>query len=108
MRFTWFPDLGSEKSIKPSISVVKFNDDYEARIKNSLNPILRIWNCTFTSNLNTINAIESFLESAEGQQTFDWVDPQGRDGKYVCREWSSKQIKFGVHQLSASLEEVIG
>ncbi|MDR8320728.1 phage tail protein, partial [Acinetobacter baumannii] len=33
-------------------------------------------------------------------------DPQGKKGKFVCREWKMNQIKFGVFQITAVLEEV--
>ncbi|EPG4743894.1 phage tail protein, partial [Acinetobacter baumannii] len=106
MEFIWKPDLGAEKSKKPSVSTVKFNDGYEARIPNSINPSLRVWNCTFTNNLQTANEIDEFLNKANGTTAFDWIDPQGKKGKFVCREWKMNQIKFGVFQITAVLEEV--
>lgn len=107
MEFIWKPDLGAKKSKKPSVSTIKFNDGYEARIPNSINASLRVWSCTFTNNLKTANAIDAFLNKANGTDSFDWTDPQGLSGKFVCREWELSQINFGVYQITANLEEVI-
>lgn len=106
MKFIWTPDLGAKKSIDPSVSTVKFNDDYEARIPNSINIAMRNWDCTFTVNLETANAIDSFLIQANGVTPFTWVDPQGKNGLFVCRKHQMNQVKFGVFQVMATFEEV--
>ena len=106
MNFVWKPDLGAKKSIEPSVSTVKFNDDYEARIPNSINSGMRKWDCTFTTNLADANAIDTFFIQANGVTAFNWIDPQGKSGLFVCRKHQLNQLKFGVYQISATFEEV--
>lgn len=104
--FSWRPDLGSERAVKSTAAPTKFGDGYEVRITTSLNVTPRQWNVQFTTALQTHKEILAFLQARKGIEAFNWIDPLGDTATYKCSEWKSKQIGFGVFQVSGTFEEV--
>ncbi len=94
--------------MKPHVFQIKFGDGYESRISDSINFMLASWAVKFTSNETTINSILSFIEGQQALTPFSWTDPLGNINNFICREWSSSQIEFGVYQLNATFEQVLG
>ncbi len=105
-KFTWRPDLGATREVKPIVNVTQFGDGYELRTAAQLNVNKRSWSMTFTGNLVGVKPAVQFLEEHQGRIAFSFTDPWGDDGKYVCRNWSSRQSKFGIYELTATFEEV--
>lgn len=100
------PDLGVDKAVRPNVNSIRFGDGYEQRVGSGMNRTPRTWKPTFTGAFPRISAIEAFLEERGGLESFEWADPHGNTGYYVCEDWSMKQIKFGVYQLSATFRQV--
>jgi phage-related protein len=92
--------------MKPSAQVTKFGDGYEARVATGINSKPAIWNVTFTKPTAEAIEILDFVEARNAVEAFDWVDPIDRSGVYVCREWSSSQIPFGLIAVVATFEQV--
>lgn len=106
MKFDWLPDLGAKKVVEPNVKVTKFGDGYEARIPTSINSSARKWECTFTKNLDEANQIDAFFAERNATKNFQWTDPQGYTGVFVCRTWSMNQSNKGIFAVSATMEEV--
>ena len=104
--FTWNPDLGADRDIKPSVKQIKFGDGYETRIPIGINTMPRKWTVTFTRAYPEANAIDSFLQTCAGVQSFLWTDPRNETNTYVCRDWKVRQQYFGVYQVTAVFEQV--
>lgn len=105
-KFTWRPDLGAQREVTPLVNVTQFGDGYELRTASQINVNKRRWTMTFTGNLAFIKPALLFLEEHQGRIAFEFVDPMGDSGIYVCRNWTSRQTKFGIYELNATFEEV--
>lgn len=105
-KFTWSPDLGAQRAVKPLVNVTQFGDGYEVRTASRLNVNKRTWSMTFTNPLAVAAAQLDFLDAHQGRIAFSFVDPLGSSGVYVCRQWSSSQTKFGLYEVTAEFEEV--
>lgn len=105
-KFTWLPDLGAQRSVKPLVNVTQFGDGYELRTASQINVNKRTWSMTFTNPLAVAAAQLDFLDAHQGRIAFQFVDPLGSSGVYVCRTWSSSQSKFGLYAVTADFEEV--
>ncbi|EPD3172470.1 phage tail protein [Acinetobacter baumannii] len=106
LKFEWSPDLGCERDETPLVTVTKFGDGYEARLATGINSQPNKWTVTFTNNLDEYRKIRAFLKQHGAVKAFEWVDPEGELGRYVCRSWKSKQVGFGVLQITGVFEQV--
>lgn len=104
--FTWSPDIAAARDIKPSVKQVKFGDGYESRIPIGINTMPRNWNVVFTRSRAEALAIDAFLQSCSGVQSFLWTDPKNDQNTFVCRDWKFSQQEFGIYSISATFEQV--
>jgi phage-related protein len=104
--FTWYPDIDSEQKAKPSVTVTKFGDGYESRVGNGINTQPMTWSMVFTRSRAEGLAILSFLRARGSEQAFYWTNPLEELGVYVCREWSTRQMKNGHIRVTCSFEQV--
>lgn len=107
--FSWYPDEGADENIKPDVMVTKFGDGYEQRVAKGINPDVITWNLTFTGSVsgtsNVLNA-RTFLKSMGAVTSFQWTNPLGELGIYVCREFSFKKVSAKIGQLTAKFDRV--
>lgn len=104
--FTWSPDVGSERQIKPNVEVIAFGDGYEQRVAKGINIMPRIWNLTFSSPISTGQQILSFLEARAALESFTWTDPLNFTGAFVCREFRHRRKGFGEYEITATFQQV--
>lgn len=104
--FTWKPDLGAQRSVKPNVETIKFGDGYEQRISRGLNLMPKTWDVKFSRPISEAGPILNFLEAQAGLVSFNWTDPMGVSGVYVCKQWQSAQEKFGLYVVSCRFEQV--
>lgn len=105
--FTWYPDINSDNTEEPEVSVTKFGDGYEARVSNSLNVIGQSWNVTFTRGRlsGEGQAIRAFFRARRGVEAFNWINPMGEPGVYVARKWTTTSNE-GYLTIKTVFEEV--
>lgn len=101
--FHWKPAPGAGASVKPSVEVAKYGGGYEQRAGMAINGQPRTWALKFTTN---VAAALAFLETHNGETSFDWTDPLGRSGKWVCREWKPCHVAGDVFTLACDFEQV--
>ena len=105
--FSVTPDNGCSYEIKPNVRAVKFGDGYEQRAANGLNTQPRIWNLRFSVRTDSeASAITTFLATQGAVTAFDWTDPYGAAGKYVCRSWSATKDRYNLNTVTAQFEQV--
>lgn len=104
--FIWQPDLGADCNEEPLVTVTKFGDGYESRLPTAINSQPQVWTVAFTKNLAVTREIKSFLRRHGASKKFIWTTPDGEPGQYVARKWQTKQIGFGVFQVTTSFEQV--
>lgn len=105
--FTWHPAPGAKRTVKPRILAARFGDGYEQRVGDGINTRLSIWELSFPG-LSRADAddVDAFLVARNGVESFDWVDPAGVSGKYLCREWESTELGAGRININATFEQV--
>lgn len=87
--FSYSPDFGATATFTPTVKSSKFGDGYQQRQAYGINNIVESWNLKFTVREDTdANAILAFFVAAGGVTTFDWTNPNGDTGKYICSSWS--------------------
>lgn len=105
--FTTLPDNGCTYEVKPNVRVVKYGDGYEQRQANGINTQPKTWNLKFSVRTDAeAYTIVSFLEARNATEAFDWTDPNGTAGKYVCRQWSRGKDRFNLNTVTAVFEQV--
>ena len=102
--FSFKSQLGASLSCKPTVNQTKFGDGYELRVANGINSNPRRWSVKFPALIST--QVEEFLSERGGVEAFLWVDPQGVEGSYVCREWNMNHLADTLFELSATFEQV--
>jgi len=107
--FTWIPSYTSSVAIEPRVFSAKFGDGYEQRVQDGINPIAKKWSVIFDVRTPAVaTAITDFLKATKGAASFDWTDPEGEAGKYVCRKFHKTYTDSGIHTLNAEFEQVYG
>jgi len=104
--FTWLPDVGSTQNRKPNVLPAKYGDGYEQRVAVGINSNPRKWSVKLSKNAIEAKEILDFLAARNGVESFNWADPMGAIGTYVCREWKSIQSNPGVYEVSGDFEQV--
>jgi phage-related protein len=104
--FTWSPDVGSQLSEDPRVTVTQYGDGYECRTSFLINNNPKKWEVTFTGDLTRHRAILAFLRDHDGQYSFEWTDPNGDKGMYISRSWKSQQVSFGIFEVTSTFEQV--
>lgn len=107
--FTWYPDEGANESIKPDVNITKFGDGYEQRTARGINSEVVEWTMTFTGSSvagGDIMAIRTFLRSMGAVTSFQWTNPFGELGVYVCREYAFAKVSAKIGQVAVKFNRV--
>ena len=106
--FEFVPDLdGNSAKHKFAVRTVKFGDGYEQRQALSLRPKMRTWELQKTGEKEEIDAIEAFIASTNGVESFHWTPPGGEKLPVkVGEEYTVKNIG-GLYRISWQFEEVL-
>lgn len=105
-RFTWTPDYAAAVDESPRILKSTLGDGYVQRAQDGINVNLKVWTVSFFRPYTEVSDIRTFLKAHGGTTSFDWLDPDGEDLKYVCEKWNRKFDAYGGGTLSATFEEV--
>lgn len=110
--FIWIPTYGSSVTIQPEVLVIppdQFGSDKERRIQIGAQHQRRVWSVTFANRSNaTADAIEAFLLSRGGVESFDWVPTHGPVGKWVCDGFTATPTSPSHRSIEATFREVFG
>jgi phage-related protein len=106
--FTWVPEFGSQKTVKPAVTQIKFGDGYEQRLANGLNTMAESWNLNFVHRESAdALALIAFLETCAAVTAFDWTPPDtATEKEFVCRSWTVVPEKGGRFSITAQFEQV--
>jgi phage-related protein len=101
--FTYIPAPGASLAEKPAVEVAKYGEGYEQRVMFSINSQMNKWTLKFTQYVPEVLA---FLRERNGVDSFNWTDPMGVDGVYVCREWKANHLGATYYDISCDFEQV--
>lgn len=105
--FTFTPSFEPVLTEKPRVLTAKFGDGYEQRVGDGINIRSRSWQLVFKQRTSTEMApIIAFLRAQNGITAFDWTDPDGVAGKFVCRDWQKTTNTAVTQTLTCTFEEV--
>ena len=97
--------------VEPRVTTVNFGDGYEQRIHKGLNVAPRVWDLAFNNRSDTDrnNIIDFFQNSTKGnngKNSFDWTDPYGYVGKWVCQQWQVEQTSDNNNHITTEFRHV--
>ena len=105
--FTYTPSFSADLKEQPQVRRVQFGDGYEQRLTYGLHTQPKTWSLQFSNRDNTErDNILLFLRARGGQESFDWTDPNGYSGKWVCESWDTSQVSYNFNNISATFREV--
>lgn len=104
--FPWFPDTEGSEEHEPKVQVTKFGDGYEARAAQGMNSDPATWPLSFTRGGAEALAIRAFLKARGAVEAFNWTNPFGETGTYVCDKWTVKRKGGDVLEISATFRQV--
>ena len=101
--FTWKPAPGASLALKPTVESAKYGDGYEQRTGWGINTQLDKWSIKIPEDAIAAHA---FLKARGGHESFNWTNPLGVTGVYICREWKLNHIGVALFDLTCDFEEV--
>jgi len=105
--FTYTPSFTADLEEQPIVRSVRFGDGYEQRLAYGLNTQPKKWSLTFLNRTDTErDNILGFLRARGGVESFDWTDPAGYAGKWVCKAWNNSLVNCNFNNITATFEEV--
>jgi len=106
--FGWIPAPGASKAVAPRVLAAAFGDGYQQHVADGINTAPRVWDLTFPGlTLTVADAIEAYLIASIGA-SFDWTDPDGTAGKWLCATWRRQEHGRGLATLTATFNQVFG
>lgn len=103
--FAWFPDMGSQKEVTPTVNVTKFGDGYELRSSSVINTKPEKWSLTFSRIRPEAREILDFIEGCGAVESFLWTTPFEKEGTFVCRKWNARSDR-GMIIVTCDFEQV--
>lgn len=107
--FTWAISVGSSYEVTPKVREARFGDGYSQTVGDGINNIPRVWNVSIALlDQTTAAAIDTFLRARGGAEAFDWTDPYGYAGRWLCKKWSRASGDGARDSINATFEQVYG
>jgi len=104
--FTYTPSFSADLEEKPLVQRIQFGDGYEQRVTFGINTQPKIWSLRFNNRNDTErDNILTFLRARGGVEAFDWTDPNGYAGKWVCDQWNTSQISCNFNEITATFRQ---
>jgi phage-related protein len=105
--FSFTPSFPIAESSQPKVKRFQAGDGYEQRVKFGLRTDPKEWDVSFNNRTDTErNSILTFFETAAGATSFDWTNPRGIAGKYVCEVWSFDSPTCNTNNIKAKFRQV--
>lgn len=102
--FNWAPLVAVALAEEPRVNRTSFGDGYELRVAEGINSRPVKWDVRFIDTPQ--REVLAFLRARGGVEAFDWIDPFGAAGAYVCRTWNASHHGKWVYELAATFEQV--
>lgn len=105
--FQWVPLLDASADNSLRVSEVRFGDGYSQRLRDGINTHEKTWSLRFVDRVAVISAIEAFIVSRGGADSFTFSPPGGgADVRVVCKRWRRVEKSAFLAELSADFEKV--
>ena len=105
--FTWTPSYNSALNKEPATIDAKFGDGYEQSSANGINNVRKRWSLQFAFKTQSeADAIDAFLTTRAGWESFTWTDPDGATLAYRCKAWQKLPVSYNNYTVSCVFEQV--
>lgn len=105
--FSYTPSFSADLQEQPRVRTVQFGDGYEQRLAFGVNTQPKAWALKFANRDDSErDNILTFLRARGGVESFDWTDPNGYAGKWVCSQWDTSQVSCNFNDISATFRQV--
>jgi len=105
--FTYTPSFSADLEESPTVQRIQFGDGYEQRVAFGINTQSKKWSLQFNNRTDTErDNILSFLRARGAVESFDWTDPNGYAGKWICSEWRTSQESYNFNNVTATFRQV--
>lgn len=105
--FTYTPSFTASQASEPRVRTVQYGDGYEQRLRYGLNTNPKEWQLVFANRTDSErNNILAFLDARGGAEAFNWTDPHGGTGVYVCQQWNSEALNCNNNTITAKFRQV--
>lgn len=105
--FSYTIDWKNALQRTPRTLVAQFGDGYSQRQADGLNANPKAFQLKFENRSNTeADNIEDFLTARGGWEAFDWTDPDGDSGKYICKQWERVREQYNLNTITAVFQQV--
>jgi phage-related protein len=108
MSFTWTPDFGASKEVKPTVSKIQFGEGYAQRYTQGMNTTPSMWSLTFSNRSESeAQAIDDYLKEKGGVLAFEWTPPlETTPISVVCSTWNKNIVRANLATITATFEQV--
>jgi phage-related protein len=89
---------------KKSVEVIINTEPLETRVAVLIDSKLEDFTVERTNTER--DAILAFLDARAAVESFDWTDPRGNAGKYVCEAWQVTMRAYNFNTIQATFREV--
>jgi phage-related protein len=105
--FTYTPSFSADLEERPIVQRIQFGDGYEQRVAFGINTQPKNWSLQFNNRTDTErDNILTFLRARGAVESFDWTDPNGYAGKWICSEWQTSQVSCNFNNITATFRQV--
>lgn len=107
--FTWLPDFTTSRNLDSKSRRSEYGDGYGQSVTFGINAAAEKWSLVLNNLTNTQrDAIRAFLRGAARTPSFEWQNPLGDTGDYICDAWTTTFNKFNNSSIRAEFTRVYG
>jgi phage-related protein len=107
--FTWIPDFTTSRNLDSKARRSEYGDGYGQSVTFGINAETEKWSLVLNNLTNSQrDAIRAFLRGAARTPSFEWQNPLGETGDYICDAWTTTFNKFNNSSIRADFTRVYG
>ncbi|CAG9262227.1 phage tail protein [Paraburkholderia caribensis] len=107
--FEWTPCVDAQGQTRYAVRTARFGDGYSQVVPLGPNNIAQSWQLTFRGKESEIAAIQAFLDSTRGSESFAWTPPLRAQGLFrfdAARGVTLRAHSADLFTLEATFDEV--
>lgn len=103
--FKFSTGLQTEGTINQKVQTSDFGDGYSQSTSIGINNQYEEWNVNFKGKASYINQIRDFLDRHEGDKSFYWTPPDGKQGRYRSTNYKINPLGGNAYELTSTFTQ---
>lgn len=103
--FKFSASLQTEGTINQKVQTSDFGDGYSQSTSIGINNQYEEWNVNFKGKASYINQIRDFLDRHEGNKSFYWTPPDGKQGRYRSTNYKINPLGGNAYELTSTFTQ---